>query len=80
MSGTRKPRRVPITRLSGRRFGTYDLAKVDLYRAALRRRQKVPPIFVAKLGKKLEIFDGYHRVRAHKLEKRKTIMIFVVVR
>jgi hypothetical protein len=71
--------RVPIHRVTGRRHGGYDAAKVRLYRAALRRREKLPPLHVARLGGVLVLMDGFHRMRGYKQEGRKTVTVQVVI-
>jgi uncharacterized ParB-like nuclease family protein len=64
----------------GRRREKLDRKKVTRYRQALRRGDTFPPIWVIKHRPGLyELFDGYHRLHAHRLEGRKTIQIRVVV-
>ena len=64
----------------GRRREKLDRRKVTRYRQALRRGDAFPPIDVVRLGRNLyEIFDGYHRFHAHRLEGCKTIPIQVIV-
>jgi uncharacterized ParB-like nuclease family protein len=64
----------------GRRSEKLDRKKVARYRRALRQGDTFPPIEVIKhrLGC-YEVFDGYHRFHAHRLEGRKTILTRVIV-
>jgi uncharacterized ParB-like nuclease family protein len=63
----------------GRRSEKLDRKKVIRYRQALRRGDTFPPIDVIKHRPgRYEVFDGYHRLHAHRLESRKTIQIRVV--
>jgi ParB-like chromosome segregation protein Spo0J len=75
--------RVLIRSVSTYRVGDYedlDRNKVARYRRALRRGDTFPPIVVIKHRIGLyEIFDGFHRFHAHRLEGRKTIQIAVAV-
>jgi ParB-like chromosome segregation protein Spo0J len=64
----------------GRRTEKLDRKKVTLFRQALRRGDRFPPVGVWKHRTgRYEVLDGYHRFHAHRLEGRKTIRIKVVV-
>jgi ParB-like chromosome segregation protein Spo0J len=64
----------------GPRIDKLDRAKVTRYRQALRRGDMFPPIAVIKHRRGCyEIFDGYHRFHAHRLEGRKTIAVWLAV-
>ncbi len=65
--------RVAIERITGRRGGSYDRAKVAHWRAMLKRRRTLPPLQVARIGGRLELMDGFHRLRACRLEGRRTV-------
>ena len=57
-----------------------DWNKVTRYRRALRRGDTFPPIEVIKYRVGFyEVFDGFHRFHAHRLEGRKTIQTSVIV-
>jgi ParB-like chromosome segregation protein Spo0J len=71
--------RVAIERITGRRNGATDPANVRRLRAALRRREKLPPLQVARIGSRLELLDGFHRLRACRAEGRKTVVVQVVI-
>ncbi|MGJ4888832.1 hypothetical protein ACQR1Y_11590 [Bradyrhizobium sp. HKCCYLRH3099] len=62
-----------------RRDGPVDLDHVESMRLALRRGDTLPPVDVADLGDMIKLLDGYDRVRAHRLERRKTILANVIV-
>jgi uncharacterized ParB-like nuclease family protein len=69
-----------ISVILGRRTERLDREKVTRYRQALRQGDTFPPIDVIKHRPGFyEVFDGYHRFHAHRLEGRKTIAIRVVV-
>jgi hypothetical protein len=65
---------------AGRHRDGMDWNKVACYRRALRRGDTFPPVVVIKhrIGF-YEVFDGFHRFHAHRLEGRKTIQIAVAV-
>jgi uncharacterized ParB-like nuclease family protein len=71
--------RVPLRSIYlRRRLDPMDRKKVTLYRQALRRGDVFPPIDVHKFRVGYyEVMDGYHRFHAHRLEGRKTILIYV---
>jgi ParB-like chromosome segregation protein Spo0J len=65
----------------GRCLGGLDRKKITRYRQALRRGDIFPPILVMQYRRgRYEVFDGFHRYHAHRLEGRKTIEIFVIVK
>jgi hypothetical protein len=76
----RKSRRVRIARLNlSPHRDPLDHSKVKLYRLALRRGEKFPPIEISDVDDLLWIEDGYHRYYAHKLEGRKMILATAIV-
>ena len=57
-----------------------DRTRVAYYRRMLRDEGKLPPIAVGeKVGKRWKLFDGRHKLKAAKLEGRKTIDVIKVI-
>ena len=64
----------------GPRLEKLDRAKVTRYRQALREGDTFPPVACIRHRRGCyQIFDGYHRFHAHRLESRKTIEVWFVV-
>lgn len=83
----RQPRKQPPTLMArissivvGPRIEKLDRAKVARYRQALRQGDTFPAIAVIRHGRGCyQIFDGYHRFHAHRIEGRKTIAVWFTV-